>query len=78
MWPIWVRVIQCSYSYICKRVPNPAKSLKPLTTQKTNASGTELHEVQHSSEATLTEEVPDIASSQPTAFVHYGVVTVAD
>jgi len=51
MWLIWFRVIKCSYSYIRKRVPNTAKSLKPLNTQETNASGTELQEVQLSSEA---------------------------
>jgi len=78
MWPIWVRVIKCGYSYIRKRVPTPAKSLKPLTTQKTNASGTELQEVQLSSEAAFTEEVPEITPSPLTAFVQHGVVTAAD
>ena len=78
MWPIWFRVIKCGYSYIRKHVPTPAKSLKPLTTQKTNASGTKLQEVQLSSEVAFTEEVQEITSFQLTAFVQHGVVTVAE
>jgi len=75
MWPIWFRILKKGYGHLCKQVPTPTK---PLVIPKTNASGNELQDMQHSSEATFTEEAPEITSSQLTAFVQHGVVTVAD
>ena len=74
LWPIWFRFVKHSFIYIHKRVLTP--TAKTPTIQKSNDSGAELQAMSRPTETTVVNETPDTSSSQITAFVQHGVVTI--